>query len=207
MRCSSCSAPIRPVVAVDIDGTLGNYHSHFHRFAVGYLNRRLPEGYDGARAFSEHLKLDKPTYREVKLAYRQGGLKRTMPAFDGAEEFMQDLRMLRVEVWIATTRPYLRLDNVDPDTREWLARHDMPYHHMLYDEDKYEQLVAYVDPERIVAVVEDLGEQCQRADGLGLEVWQPWRTHNQKDRRPQAHEFVGWKQVLDRIEEKTRAFA
>ena len=37
MKCSSCSAPVAPVVAIDIDGTLGDYHQHFIEFAEQWL--------------------------------------------------------------------------------------------------------------------------------------------------------------------------
>jgi hypothetical protein len=183
MLCSSCGREVAPVVSVDVDGSLGDYHGHFVRFAEGYLGRKLPRGYGGEMEFSEWLGIDKRTYRDVKLAYRQGGMKRTMPAFDGASWFMNGLRGLGAEIWIATTRPYLRLDNIDPDTRHWLERHDIPYDSIIYGEDKYERLVNLVEPDRIILVVEDLIEEVLVAEGLGLNVLQPERDHNVRSRR------------------------
>src|SRR4051812_4114759 len=111
MRCSECSREVQPVVAIDIDGTLADYHWHFTEFAEKYLGRKLSFDYDGATEFSEYLGIDKATYREIKLAYRQGGLKRWMPPFKGASTFVRLVKEMGNEVWLTTTRPYLRLDN------------------------------------------------------------------------------------------------
>lgn len=182
MRCSDCAKPVRPVVAVDIDGTLGDYHGQFVTFAEDYLGRSLPHDFGGDVEFNDHLGIEKETYREVKLAYRQGGLHRMMPIFDGAKEFMEDLRDAGLEVWIATTRPYLRLDNIDPDTRHWLDRHGIHYDAILYGEDKYRRIQEQVEPKRIIGVVDDLLEQCMFASRAGLRAWQPERDHNFRSR-------------------------
>jgi uncharacterized HAD superfamily protein len=153
---------LRPVVAIDIDGTLGDYHGHFIRFAEGYFGRQLPRDYDGSVEFHEALGIPLGEYRDAKLAYRQGGNKRTMPRFDGAGILIRRLRQVS-EVFITTTRPYLRLDQTDPDTREWLRRHEVEFDGLLYDEDKYEKLATIVDPRRVVAVLDDLSEQYDNA--------------------------------------------
>lgn len=159
---------VRPVVAVDIDGTLGEYHEHFRRFASEYYGRHLPIGYDGSTDFSSWLGLSKAEYRQAKLAYRQGGAKRTMPVRDGAVELVNSLREQGAEIWLCTTRPYLRLDNIDPDTREWLRRHGIPYDGLLYGEDKYARLLECVDFERVVGVYDDLYEMCEHAAHQGF---------------------------------------
>lgn len=187
------------MVAVDIDGTLGNYYDHFVLFAENYLNQTLPRDYDGGEEFSEYLGLEKRLYRDIKLAYRQGGMKRSMPVFSGADKFMRDLRDLGVEIWITTTRPWQRLDNVDPDTRHWLERNRMPYDRMVYDEDKYQQLVSLIDPLRVVLVVEDLLEQCRIASGLWLPVWQPERPFNDASRY--IRQFTEWGTCIKVVEE------
>lgn len=180
MRCSDCRKPVKPVVAIDIDGTLGDYHGHFIQFAEGWLGRDLPqhEGYDGTEKFWQYLGLDLPLYRDIKLAYRQGGLKRTMPVFSGASELAWSLTKLGAEIWIATTRPYLRLDNIDPDTRAWLDRNRIAYDHMIYGDDKYRQLATMVDVDRIVGVVDDLPEQVEDAEGRGLNPILRLAPHN-----------------------------
>lgn len=179
MRCSQCSQNVKPVVAVDIDGTLGDYHTHFTDFCIGYHEISMPVmPYDGSGDFEDYLGLTRQQYREAKLAYRQGGQKRSMPEYGGAREFVASLRAAGVEVWIATTRPWQRLDNIDPDTREWLRRHDIGIDGLLYGDDKYEQLCEHLDADRVVGVIDDLLEQCELAINIGLPAVQVKREHN-----------------------------
>lgn len=180
MKCSVCSRIVKPIVAVDIDGTLGNYYTQFVQFASWYTGVILPYDYSGEVEFSEHLGLEKALYRDIKLAYRQGSMKRSMQVYDGAQDFMQNVHDMGCEIWIATTRPWLRLDNVDPDTRHWLDRMEIEYDFMIYGDDKYEVLAQRVDPKRVIAVVDDLLEQCEEAAHIfGIsKVWQPARHHN-----------------------------
>jgi hypothetical protein len=170
----------KPVVAIDIDGTLGNYHAHFLWFAERWLGIPMPSEYDinpGLR-LSEFMNVPHSVYRECKLAYRQGGLKRFMPVYTYAAELTHNIRATGAEVWICTTRPYLRLDNIDPDTREWLRRNDIKYDAVIFQgisyEDgthqttKYEDLVRQVGVNRIVAAIDDLPEQTEDAFKQGI---------------------------------------
>lgn len=164
-----------PVVGLDLDGTLGDYHGHFLKFAEGWLGRKLPDASEinpGLR-LSDFMGVPHEVYRTIKLAYRQGGMKRTMPVYDGAAEMTQDIRRAGADVWICTTRPYNRLDNIDPDTREWLDRHQIAYNHILFDDDngdgKYIELVRQVGTDRIVAVADDLAEQLKLARAAGID--------------------------------------
>lgn len=195
MRCSECRKPVKPVVALDIDGTLGDYHGHFIDFARKYLGCALPGHtlYDGSIPFWQFLELDLPLYREVKLAYRQGGTKRTMPVYDGASQLSHALRKAGAEIWIATTRPHLRLDNVDPDTREWLRRNDVVYDHMIYGDDKYRQLIDLVAHERIVGVIDDLPEQLEDAHERKLEALMRKNHHNAHARDQATNHFGGYR--------------
>lgn len=160
----------RPVVALDIDGTLGDYHGHFLRFAEGYIGKPMPDPRDvnPGMPLHKHMRVSKTTYRQAKLAYRQGGMKRSMPVYPGARELTVALRKSGAEVWIATTRPYLRLDNIDPDTRHWLRRNKIQYDGVLWGEHKYRDLVKNVGLQRIVCVLDDLPAMCTQARSLGL---------------------------------------
>lgn len=178
MLCSECSRPVKPVVAVDIDGTLGNYHQAFTDFAERYVGRVLPYDYDGVGNFEDFLGLTQVEYRAAKLAYRQGGSKRWMEPYPYAAMFVNELRRAGAEVYIATTRPWQRLDNIDPDTQEWLRRNQMEVDGLLFGDDKYDQLVSIVEKERIIAVVDDLPEQFDHAVSLGLPAFQVERQHN-----------------------------
>lgn len=173
MLCSKCSALVRPVVAVDIDGTLGDYHTHFIEFAVEWLGAQVSSDvykYGGVPRhrewFCKTFGVDVSTFRAIKLAYRQGGHKRTMPVWQGSKDFLEAIVRSGAELWLTTTRPHDRYDRVDPDTREWLRRHGLPFHGLLYDEDKMDALHERVAASRVVAVVDDEPEPLSRAEEL-----------------------------------------
>lgn len=163
--------PNAPVVALDIDGTSGDYHGHFTRFAEQWVGRPMPDpaANTGGIPLYKHLGISKSTYRQCKLAYRQGGMKRSMPVYEGIGEFTRYVRKNGAQVWICTTRPYLRLDNIDPDTRHWLTkRAKMQYDAVLYGEHKYRDLVKIVGRDRVLFVVDDLPELIQQAISLDV---------------------------------------
>lgn len=164
MLCSRCSEPIKPIVAIDLDGTLGDYHTHLHAFLQNYFGKSLPSAWNGEPPnWEDYLGLTHEEYREGKLAFRQGGLKRWMPCFPSAMQFTNNCHLEGAEVWITTTRPWQRLDSVDPDTRFWLDRHHIFYDHLLYDEHKYPLLSTLVDPHRVCYILDDLVEQYAEA--------------------------------------------
>jgi uncharacterized HAD superfamily protein len=172
MLCSRCSSHVKPVVALDIDGTLGDYHGSLGRFASDYFGRHFDmDGFNGTYELNEYLGLTKEEYRVMKLAYRQGGQKRMMPMFEGARELAEDLREAGAEIWITTTRPWQRFDSTDPDTRHWLDRNGIPWDHLLFDDDKYSVLSNMVERSRIVAVLEDLASNYDRGQELELPMW------------------------------------
>lgn len=171
MHCSRCSELVKPVVCIDIDGTLGDYHGHFLRFAGDWVGVRQDDNYSGREPyrdwFCKAFRTDLTTFRQIKLAYRQGGMKRTMPVYPYATELCEAVHNAGGELWLTTTRPYLSLDGIDRDTRAWLDRNWISYDRLLYDENKYDVVAERVDPERVVAVLDDEEEQCLHA----VRVW------------------------------------
>ncbi len=86
-----------------------------------------------------------------------------MPVYPGATELCDRVRLAGGELWLTTTRPYLRLDNIDPDTRAWLDSQSIEYDGLLYDEFKYGRLAEIIDRDRVVAVLDDLVEMWEHA--------------------------------------------
>lgn len=167
-------SPDAPVVALDIDGTLGAYHSHFTRFAREWTGKPMPSVSEptGGVPFHKHLGISKATYRKVKLAYRQGGLKRSMPVYPGVGSLTRYIRSKGCQVWICTTRPYLSLDNIEPDTKHWLReRAKAQYDNVLFGPHKYRDLVKAVGLDRVVMVCDDLPEMTDQACDLGLRTY------------------------------------
>lgn len=200
----------KPIVALDIDGTLGDYHSNFISFCRLYFGQSFvePTVDNPGLPLWEFLDLSKRDYRDAKLAYRQGGWKRWMPCYSGADELTRRIRSAGAEVWLCTTRPYLRLDNVDPDTREWLRRNKIQYDALLFDpaheEDgtKYDELARQAGA-RVCSVVDDLPEMIEAAYQAGRKAgwWevpsrgpilrdQPYNRHYDNYRRSGSCEEI-----------------
>lgn len=181
MRCTHCSREVKPVIGLDIDGTLARYHEAVEQHADLYMGRKPAVGrepWDGEGNFEDYLGLTQAEYRAVKLAYRQGGNKRWIRPYAGAREFIEEMQDAGAEVWVATTRPYQRLDNIDPDTQEWLHRLGVEVDGLLYGDDKYIQLMSVVDKDRIIGIFDDLAVQIDNARAIGLPAFQVHRPHN-----------------------------
>jgi len=192
MLCSKCSDQVLPILAVDIDGTLAQYHEPLTEFAVRYYGVAWPKErwWDGHGDFEDYLGITQAEYRQMKLAYRQGGFKRFAPQYPLADHFMMMMRGLKAEIWITTTRPWSRLDNIDPDTKFWLENHRIKYDHLMYDEDKYKILAQLVEPERVVMVLDDLSPMVMQAEDSFPDAWTPImaRPHNKSTR--EGHSVV-----------------
>jgi FMN phosphatase YigB (HAD superfamily) len=188
--------PLAPVVGLDIDGTLGDYHKHFVWFCNniyyphGALSNLYPNWTKARGEFEIALNLGKSEYRAAKLAYRMGGLKRCMPIFLGdavtrhkdqeiVKAEVQHLRSLGIQVWICTTRPWLNITTVDPDTQYWLEHNVGQVDGLIYGEDKYADLIDIVGRDRVLGVVDDLPENIERAAQLGLTHAIRRGNHNQ----------------------------
>jgi phosphoglycolate phosphatase-like HAD superfamily hydrolase len=181
---------LAPILAVDIDGTMADYYTHFRWFAELYTQRELAKcDQDHHWASTDHfgtvLGLEQHEYRTIKLAYRQGGMKRSIPKLDEHIEYIQALRGLGIQVWVATTRPWQRLDNIDPDTQFWLDRNVGRVDGLLYGEDKYDQLVEIAEArgQKVLGVIDDLGANLERAAELGLNTAIRIGPHNARWRR------------------------
>jgi hypothetical protein len=150
---------------MDIDNTSSDYTGSLVQFAARYFGWEvLPEAhqYDGTMRIGDWLGLSDHDYRQMKLAYRQGGGKRMQPVLPGIKLLLLDLAVAGAEIWMTTTRPYNRFDSTDPDTRWWLNHHDLEHEHLLYDDDKYGVLKSIVG-DRLVAVVDDEVANYDRA--------------------------------------------
>lgn len=194
---------IRPVVGLDVDGTIGVYHDHFINFAEAWVGKKMDRGYDGTVSLAKWCGISKARYRQVKLAYRQGGLKRSMPMYRDARELTVALRKAGAEVVICTTRPYLHLSNIEPDTIECLRRNGIQYDGLIMGEHKYRQLAREYGKENVVMVLDDLVEQLEVAAAIGLPAVLRRNGHNRHvEWRDVVHNLDGARQVgLQRIAE------
>ena len=118
--------------------------------------------------FHRQLGMSKTVYRQCKLAYRMGGMKRSMPVFDGASELTRAIRQRGVRVIACTTRPYLHMSTIDLDTQHWMRRHGLQIDYILYGEHKYRDLVKSVGKDRIICALDDDASQLAIAKSLGI---------------------------------------
>ena len=160
--------PDAPLVALDLDGTLGDYHRHFERFAQMWTGRDIVWDPDIVGPFYKQLGMSKAVYRQCKLAYRMGGMKRSIPMFEGADELSRAIRGAGVAIAACTTRPYLAMSTIDLDTQHWLKRNGIQVDHILYGEHKYRDLVKSVGRSRVVCALDDDLSQLGIADRLGV---------------------------------------
>lgn len=165
---STRPGPDSPLVALDLDGTLGDYHRHFELFARMWSGRDLVWDPEIVGPFYKQLGMSKATYRQCKLAYRMGGMKRSIPAFDDAAELTKAIRGAGVGIAACTTRPYLAMSTIDLDTQHWLRRNGMTVDHILYGEHKYRDLVKSVGRSRVVCALDDDLSQLGVASKLGI---------------------------------------
>lgn len=190
---------MKPVVALDVDGTLFDYHRHFLRFAADYFAHDPDDpgylNYDARISMAKHLRVSKQSYRACKLAYRRGQMKRSVPLLPRplpqAGELTKQLRRWGVDVWLCTTRPYLSHDEVDDATRHSLRRNGVQYQGLIWGEHKYRELVRTIGGGRVAAVLDDLPEMCRQAEVLGLPVAFAFRPHN-KMQYAALREPEGW---------------
>lgn len=177
---------MKPVVALDIDGTLVDYHAHFLRFAALYfgLDAEAPGylKYNAVVPLHSWLGVSKSSYRKCKLAYRRGEMKRSLPLLPPplpqAGELTKTLRRWGCDIWLCTTRPYLSHDAVDDATRHNLRRNGVVYQGLIWGEHKYRELVRTVGGNRVAAVLDDMPEMCRQAESLGLPTGFAFRPHN-----------------------------
>lgn len=165
---STRPGPDAPIVALDLDGTLGDYHRHFERFAQMWTGRDIVWDAEINGPFYRQLGMSKAVYRQCKLAYRMGGMKRSIPMFEGASELSRAVRGAGVAIAACTTRPYLAMSTIDLDTQHWLRRNAIKVDHILYGEHKYRDLVKSVGRSRVVCALDDDLSQLGVAERLGV---------------------------------------
>lgn len=193
---------MKPVVALDLDGTLLDYYPHFLRFASLYFGKPIDlDGYDARISLAKYLGVSKVSYRACKMAYRRGQMKRSLPPlpapFPQIGELTHVVRRWGADIWFCTTRPYLSHDEVDEATRHNLRRNGAVYQGIIWGEHKYRELVRTVGGDRVAAVLDDLPEMCRQAEALGLPVGFATRSHNERQFRALAvgGQFGPWPEV------------
>lgn len=161
--------PTAPIVALDVDGVLADYHGHLHWFAELYLQRKVPLDWGTANGeFDKAMHLTKEEYRQIKLCYVHSGLRRAMPLKDSlASSLCREVRRSGCQLWLCASKPWKQTLPVDHDLMFWLDLHRIEADAILFGDNKYEQLVTAAQAP-IICAVDDLPEQVERAIGLDI---------------------------------------
>jgi hypothetical protein len=121
---------------------------------------------------------------------------------------IRDFRRAGAQVWLCTTRPYLKMDNTDADTRHWLRRNIIKCDGITYGPHKYRDLLRNVDREDVLAALDDLPEQCYAARQQGLQAYLKDSDYNSDNIDfPRVYNFTfdPWKETMLRYIAKRRA--
>ena len=192
--------PDAPIVALDLDGTLGDYHRHFEMFAKMWTGRDIKWDPDTNGPFYKQLGMSRTTYRECKLAYRMGGMKRSIPVFPFAQSLTRSIRAEGVQVVACTTRPFKAVATIDNDTQHWIRRHRLQIDNILYGEHKYRDLARMAGRSKIICCLDDDLSQLDIARSLDI-VGIMRRNEANKNYIPQQDQTFVWdlKEATDDI--------
>lgn len=123
------------VVAIDIDGVLGEYPYWFLKFIFDKTGYNLNSLYEAKAQFGTI------KYEELKSSYRQSGYKATMPASKNASEFTHLLHKKGYKVIILTARPYKEYYTIYPDTLNFLKNNEIYFDAIVWDKEKHLKII------------------------------------------------------------------
>jgi hypothetical protein len=157
-------------VALDIDGVLLDWETHF----LKYANKKLHKHYT-------HTK-DIPTmdYTKVKHEYRDSGAKKNIKAFYDASEFTKKLKKLGYSIVLITSRPYKEYLRIYSDTLFSLKKNDILYDAVYWDEKKHIKILKELPDLKFI--VEDNTKFANEIAQEGYEVFLINRQYNLYDK-------------------------
>lgn len=125
----------KKVCAIDLDGVVVQYPEFF----VEFINKKTNANHQNL--FDARKNLSNDEYLEMKDAYRQSGVKQTIPLRDGAKEFVEFLKSKDYSVVIITKRPYKKYFRIFADTKANLDSNKIPYDGVIFDSEKHKTIV------------------------------------------------------------------
>lgn len=171
--------PDGKVIGCDIDGVLADYPRSF----VEFINKQLGTNHPtvGLKDYNiaESLGLPLEQVIELKHLYRETGEKRYIPIIDGAQEMLQTFVSCGYTVVLLTARPYKQYKRMFADTQEWLHRNNMPYHSIIWDEDKNTRLLREFGRDKVQFFIEDVAYNANKIAELGVKCFLIDRPYNQ----------------------------
>jgi hypothetical protein len=177
---------IPSVVALDIDGVLGDWPFCFYQFIESQhpgemIFRRGSGGEpidESTQNPYEALANNPLQIHEWKDEYRQSGAKRSLPVVEGAVAFTKELRRLGLHVVLLTARPYKMYCRIFADTMHWLDSNGFAYDAILWGEDKEARLAEEFTAGSVAAFVDDNPLNVDRVRASGFNAYLLERPYN-----------------------------
>jgi len=164
---------------VDIDGVLADYMNGMFAFIKAKTGVEIPPLQD-QREFYAHVGrfIGHERAYELKHQFRETGIESEgLEVIPGALDFMNRLRDLKYYILLMTARPYKKYKRIMADTIGWLHRHGLPYHSILFDENKEDRIIK--DYSFASFVVEDTLENAIKIASKGIYVFLRDTGYNQ----------------------------
>jgi uncharacterized HAD superfamily protein len=165
------------IIGVDIDGVLADYPRSF----VEFINERANLDVDPSTITSyniyEQLPITAEEGRRLKHEYRESGQKKFIPVLPGAKKFLEWFKQNGYTIVLLTARPYDEYKRIFADTMYWLEQNNLPYHMILWDEDKGQRLVDEFG-DNVCYFIDDVPEYVSGVAQKGIESFLVNRPYN-----------------------------
>lgn len=154
----------------DIDDTLADYWREFVLFIKARAGKKLrdPKPGESVTDWAGRL-LGYDLALKLKHEWREGGMYDYLPIIPGAADFVNKVYDANHYIIIMSARPYDQYERIMSDTIRWLKRNAIPYHTIVWGENKAEKIIKdfpYVD-----YVFEDDLVNAQRIAEKGKKVY------------------------------------
>ena len=160
--------PQGKIVGVDIDGVLADYPRSFVEFINSQLGTAFPTENITSYNIAESLGLPLEQVVELKHLYRETGQKRFIPVIPGAREMLEAFKDMGFVIVLLTARPYKQYKRMFADTQEWLHSNKLPYHSIIWDDDKNVRLLREFGRDNVQYFVEDVAANANKIAELGV---------------------------------------
>jgi uncharacterized HAD superfamily protein/NTP pyrophosphatase (non-canonical NTP hydrolase) len=161
----------------------------------------------GWTAKLEHLKGGAPAndrtwalMESYKDEFYKGGGFRELPAINGAQNALTQLKADGWTIVIVTARPQWQYKRLYADTLWWLNKRDIPHDLILFNKDKVEAVYQHLSPAWPRHFIEDHPKNAIGLADAGMNVVLFDQPHNRAiEANERIHRVVGWDGVLEHV--------
>jgi len=163
-------------VGVDIDGVLADYPTSFFNFIHEKTGVKITtEDYDIYDRVTAAVGKDEA--EKLKAEYRESGYKQNISVVPGAKQFLEKLKSKGFYIVLLTSRPYQQYKRIYSDTLIWLAKNDLLFDAIIWDENKNYKAIKQFP--KMEFMVEDNGQFALNIAKLGYKVFLIDKSYNQ----------------------------